>query len=262
MRRGPWKVRTFVGRQRRQRLGAQPRQILRRPRLHARRDLLAEQFQEQLRHGQSFSAGSMSVCAKSLPLNSSGSPLGLRHAIHHAVAEVQLGRMTAAAVNPPRLARMFGVFRRERHHFDPRLAHRIVKPRLAISSPFAVDGKRRFEPCRRRHAARAALQRWFRRNRRPSGFVEHDGQKRRGVDNHFGNPFSSYIQLVSELTGSRMWARISFAIAMTWSTAPGCRAAAPVARSSACSALGHHRCQALASQFSQPGLPTDKRHRS
>ena len=30
------------------------------------------------------------------------------------------------------------------------------------------------------------------------GFVKHDRQKRRGIDNHFGNPSSSYSQLVSE----------------------------------------------------------------
>ena len=47
------------------------------------------------------------------------------------------------------------------------------------------------------------------------GFVRHDRQKRRGIDNHFGNPSSSYSQLVSELTGSRIWARNSLAISMT-----------------------------------------------
>ena len=61
------------GRQRGQGLGGQPREVLRRARLHARRDFLTEQLEKELRHDQSFSAGSMSVWEKSLPLNSSGS---------------------------------------------------------------------------------------------------------------------------------------------------------------------------------------------
>jgi hypothetical protein len=31
------------------------------------------------------------------------------------------------------------------------------------------------------------------------GFIKYDHQKLRGIDNHFGNPSSSYSQLVSEL---------------------------------------------------------------
>ena len=80
MRRGPIEGADVGGRQWGQRLGAQPCQILGRPRLHARRDFLAEQFEEELRHRQSFSAGSMSVCEKSLPLNSSGSRSALASA--------------------------------------------------------------------------------------------------------------------------------------------------------------------------------------
>ena len=41
--------------------------------LHARGYFLTEQFQEEFRHAQSFSAGSTSVWAKSVPLNSNGS---------------------------------------------------------------------------------------------------------------------------------------------------------------------------------------------
>ncbi len=65
------------GRQRRQRLDAQPSQVVGCAGLHAGRDFLAEQFEEEFRHRQSFDADSMSVCEKSSPLNNSGSPSAL-----------------------------------------------------------------------------------------------------------------------------------------------------------------------------------------
>ena len=64
-------------RQRRQRLAQHPGQIFRRPRLHPRRNFLTEKFQKKLSHSQSFSAGSISVWGKSLPLNSSFAPVSL-----------------------------------------------------------------------------------------------------------------------------------------------------------------------------------------
>ena len=48
--------------------------------LHAGGDFLAEQFQKQFGHVQSFSAGSMSVWPKSVPLDSKGSPVSLARA--------------------------------------------------------------------------------------------------------------------------------------------------------------------------------------
>ena len=76
-------------------------QVLGRAGLHARGDFLAEQFQEQLRHGQSFSAGSMSVCEKSdqvgaLEQQRLAGALGKR--IGEAVAKVQPRSMPAATI--------------------------------------------------------------------------------------------------------------------------------------------------------------------
>ena len=62
--------------------------------LHAGRNFLAEQLDEQFRHGAR--ADTMSVWMKSLPLNRSGASSGLGQSIGHAVAVVQLCRMLAA----------------------------------------------------------------------------------------------------------------------------------------------------------------------
>ena len=60
----------LVGAMARQRRGQRAFELRRRAALHARGDFLAEQFQEEFGHVQSFKAGSTSVWAKSPPLNS------------------------------------------------------------------------------------------------------------------------------------------------------------------------------------------------
>ena len=80
MRRGPNMCAIAVGAIAARAAVTGPLKLRRRAALHAGGDFLAEQFQEQFGHVQSFRAGSMSVWAKSLPLNSRGSRVSLARA--------------------------------------------------------------------------------------------------------------------------------------------------------------------------------------
>ena len=100
MRRGPEHVAMLAGVMARERCRRSAAlKLRRRAALHAGGDFLAEQFQEEFGHVQSFSAGSMSVWAKSLPLNSRA-PGEFGQRIGEAVAIVQPRRMIAAPVSP------------------------------------------------------------------------------------------------------------------------------------------------------------------
>src|ERR1700744_4001557 len=112
---------------------------------------------------------------------------------------------------------MTGVLCRERNDADAEFSDEIVETVDREFVTAGVDLHCRFEPGHRWHVPFPSQRDGF-RVARGVGFGQHDRQQRRSVDDHLGKPFSSYIQLVSELTGSRMCARISLPIASMRST--------------------------------------------
>src|SRR3546814_310773 len=140
-------------------------------------------------HRAHYAAASMSVRAKSLPLNNSGSSVALASA-GKAVAKVQARFVAALAEIEKRLSRQFAMI--ERHRFDRDAG--AAKEGFGLAHPFgtelAFDDHRQLDIAGDADAAGIGIMDGLCEGRR-FGFAIEDRDPGRRVEEHFGRPLSS-----------------------------------------------------------------------
>ena len=135
----------------------------------------------------------MSVCEKSLPLNSKRLAAALGQCVGKAVAIIQPCPMMAAPIVAIGGAGSIGVLHRDRLDLQPQGVDQILETDLRRRVPVQIDDDGGLDPIGGGHAQRRRVDHgrgkpWFVR------LVENDRQQGRAIDDHRGSPFSSYSQ--------------------------------------------------------------------